>query len=393
MPQTLGGKSDDVGRIRATARVVQGQQASIPSNLARMDVDHVIANLGNIFPADEAAIAEQMLRELHGTLGDAELIDAVYSAIVARRRDPARIVRRTTEAERDYMDGFSEGVVETDVTTISTAREDYDYCSTTGALMVDDDGNSVGLLFAYRCLTCGGMGFTRRKGVIRKHFSRADQIVLLRRLGDVWATWPVDDLSLLLQGAAMVDVPELMAAIAEGKRKNKFPIGAEWGEPDEPRRLGSASDYPTHRAEKLLDTLYRNKPKFAGQSGMELAHHEATARLFGTAESGRTMKDRGMSRSSWNVDIYTEFADQKIVIEYDGRYWHDSEAQIAVDVRKSNDLLDVGYVVVRLREPGLEPLAISHPRYREFAAKRNDPRKAELVIADVYQWVCLMQQE
>jgi hypothetical protein len=358
-----------------------------------MDADHVIANLGEIFPADEAAIAERMLRELHGTMGDAELIDAVYLAIVTRRRDTVRIVRRTTEAERDYMDGFSSGVVETDVSIISAAREDYDYCSTTGALMVDEDGNPVGLLFAYRCLTCGGMGFIGRNGVIRKHFARADQIVLLRRLQDVWATWSVDDLSLLLQGAAMVDVPELMAAIAEGKRKNKFPIGAAWGEPDEPRRLGSASDYPTHRAEKLLDTLYRNKPKFAGQSGLELAHHEAAARIFGTAESGRTIKHRGMSRSSWNVDIYTELADQRIVIEYDGRYWHDSEEQIAVDLRKSTDLLAAGYVVVRLREPGLEPLAIDHPRYREFAAKRNDHRRAELVIAEVYQWVCLMQQD
>ena len=51
-----------------------------------MDVDGVIARLGDRFTADEAEIAERMLREHAGTVPDRQLIEEVGLAIAVHRR-------------------------------------------------------------------------------------------------------------------------------------------------------------------------------------------------------------------------------------------------------------------------------------------------------------------
>lgn len=42
----------------------------------------------------------------------------------------------------------------------------------------------------------------------------------------------------------------------------------------------------------------------------------------------------------------------KIVVEYDGCYWHSREGSLERDERKTRLLADAGYKVVRLREEG-----------------------------------------
>jgi hypothetical protein len=51
-----------------------------------MDVAAVIAALDTRFDADEAAIAERMLREYVGTMPDQQLIEEIGLAIAVHRR-------------------------------------------------------------------------------------------------------------------------------------------------------------------------------------------------------------------------------------------------------------------------------------------------------------------
>ena len=51
-----------------------------------VDIDAVIAGLGTVFDADEAAIAERLLREYGGTIPDAQLLDEIGLAVAIHRR-------------------------------------------------------------------------------------------------------------------------------------------------------------------------------------------------------------------------------------------------------------------------------------------------------------------
>lgn len=77
----------------------------------------------------------------------------------------------------------------------------------------------------------------------------------------------------------------------------------------------------------------------------------------------RTPVRWGKARFS-EVDAMLE--PQRIVIEYDGWYWHRSERKTALDRTKTNVLLDDGWAVIRIREAPLDPLGIDHKSYYEF---------------------------
>jgi hypothetical protein len=55
-----------------------------------MDVELVIAELGTRFDADEAAVAERMLREYAGTIPDKQLIEEIGLALAIHRRGKRR---------------------------------------------------------------------------------------------------------------------------------------------------------------------------------------------------------------------------------------------------------------------------------------------------------------
>jgi hypothetical protein len=52
-----------------------------------MDVESLIAELGTRFDADEAAIAERMLREYGGIVADGQLVEEIGLAIAIYRRE------------------------------------------------------------------------------------------------------------------------------------------------------------------------------------------------------------------------------------------------------------------------------------------------------------------
>lgn len=125
-----------------------------------------------------------------------------------------------------------------------------------------------------------------------------------------------------------------------------------------------------------------------GKSRIELRHFDAAKALFGTASSGRSLHSNVfVRRTSWLADIVVALDDaRELVIEYDGSYWHAGEDKTAIDVEKSNDLLKAGFLVVRLREAPLPPLAIEHPAYVEFEVSSTAP-DPDAVLARVQKWV------
>lgn len=71
-----------------------------------------------------------------------------------------------------------------------------------------------------------------------------------------------------------------------------------------------------------------------------------------------------------DVDIF--ILSKKLVIEYDGKYWHDRKME--VDRRKTKALLDSGYSVIRIRDKGLKPLKVNNsPKgtYHEYICTSN----------------------
>jgi hypothetical protein len=51
-----------------------------------MDIEQVIAALGDHYTAGEAALIERMLRELNGTIPDAQMVEEIALALAVYRR-------------------------------------------------------------------------------------------------------------------------------------------------------------------------------------------------------------------------------------------------------------------------------------------------------------------
>lgn len=117
-----------------------------------------------------------------------------------------------------------------------------------------------------------------------------------------------------------------------------------------------------------------------GKSRVEQDHHTAATRIFGNARSGVLLRDKVFaSRPVWSVDILVEVGERRVVIEYDGSYWHSAPAKRLVDERKSRDLLAAGYVVVRLREDDLPSLEIADKHYREIRVYSSAPQPDQIM--------------
>lgn len=84
---------------------------------------------------------------------------------------------------------------------------------------------------------------------------------------------------------------------------------------------------------------------------------------IGTARSGARYNYDNFSYN-WSIDISFSIYDKKVAIEYDGGYWH--EGKIDVDKRKTSELLEAGFIVIRIREANLQSLNIKSSYYHEI---------------------------
>ncbi len=120
----------------------------------------------------------------------------------------------------------------------------------------------------------------------------------------------------------------------------------------------------------------------SGKSRIELAHFEAACRLLGNARSGAHYYEPCFT-NSWSGDISLRFLCRMVAIEYDGAYWHHGKED--VDRRKSEELLAADFVVVRIRENGLDSLGITSPYYGEVFVDgtKSDPNENIALVKTV----------
>ena len=118
----------------------------------------------------------------------------------------------------------------------------------------------------------------------------------------------------------------------------------------------------------------------AGKSKVELSYFKAAKKLWSHAsvKSGVILRHENYSYP-WTVDILV-LATHPFIIEYDGEYWHADKADI--DKRKSCELIQSGYSVVRLREGSLPFLAIDDSSYHEFRVLANGLDR-DAVLAEI----------
>lgn len=123
----------------------------------------------------------------------------------------------------------------------------------------------------------------------------------------------------------------------------------------------------------------------SGKSRVELEYVEHARQVFGNAASGPRVSDRRFeTRSSWTVDILVQLDQYSLAIEYDGEYWH--RDRIETDIAKSTDLLRAGYILARLRESPLAPLAIKNDRYLDLTVYAGVTPPAE-ALARIADWL------
>lgn len=145
---------------------------------------------------------------------------------------------------------------------------------------------------------------------------------------------------------------------------------------------------PVCYAEPAAEPQHRTP---SNNSAVELAYHAAAVAVFGAAESGVRVESADfISRRWWTVDIAAEIDGAKIVIEYDGGYWHAD--RVEVDTRKSRDLLAAGYLIVRLRDQGLPSLGINDPRYAEITVTTSKNRRPERIVRAISEWAANVKE-
>lgn len=118
----------------------------------------------------------------------------------------------------------------------------------------------------------------------------------------------------------------------------------------------------------------------------EMAYCNCLGELFGSATSGRAVKDVAIRhRGMWHPDVCVDLPDRRtLYVEYDGSYWHASKVEI--DTAKSHDLLATGALAVRLREHPLPGLYIDKRRYLEVVVHAVAPAVDE-VVEQIAAWV------
>ena len=105
--------------------------------------------------------------------------------------------------------------------------------------------------------------------------------------------------------------------------------------------------------------------RLSGKSEIERKYFEAAKTRWHNVVSGQHIdRDSSAGRSWWEADILIELSEQKLIIEYDGSYWHRDKQ--ATDLQKTNDFLKQGFFVCRVREHPLDSLLIQDSHYLEI---------------------------
>jgi len=93
----------------------------------------------------------------------------------------------------------------------------------------------------------------------------------------------------------------------------------------------------------------------------------------------------GYSRNV-QIDILAITTKTKVIIEYDGAYYHKDKT--ALDLQKTKDFLAAGYVVIRIREKGIDQLQFDDPLFYQISYRWSlDQDKIAAAGQRVMKWL------
>ena len=89
----------------------------------------------------------------------------------------------------------------------------------------------------------------------------------------------------------------------------------------------------------------------------------------------------------WKVDIY--FPETRTVVEYDGAYSHSVSGRFDTDIRKSLELLNTGYRVIRVRAYNknypYKGLSIDNPMYLDLPFCDSKNEISDVLVEKIYR--------
>ena len=149
--------------------------------------------------------------------------------------------------------------------------------------------------------------------------------------------------------------------------------------------------YPGTRLQFVPEWICRNNPNHVWNAGIAgringggcpeckdqwrskvaQEYFEAAVEAFNDVHSEVPLFSESFSHNPWRADYVIQENGKSVVVEYDGAYWHIGKD--GIDKRKSMDLLNAGYIVIRLREDNLTSLDINNPRYHEIRVHSSSP--------------------
>lgn len=97
------------------------------------------------------------------------------------------------------------------------------------------------------------------------------------------------------------------------------------------------------------------------------------------------------SRSSFQVDALLR--EERVVVEYDGAYWHHKDVSMTRDVEKTSLLLSNNYRIIRVRETShrypFRPISVDSPRVLQipYEYPDNGAHHLEDVIPTIREWI------
>lgn len=86
------------------------------------------------------------------------------------------------------------------------------------------------------------------------------------------------------------------------------------------------------------------------------------------------------------IDVFSAYGDWKVLVEYDGAYWHQSEYSFEKDSTKTQMILDASekHLVVRVREEPLAHIDLQDPRFLQIT---GSPDTVEEDAGRIERWV------
>lgn len=98
-----------------------------------------------------------------------------------------------------------------------------------------------------------------------------------------------------------------------------------------------------------------------GTSKVERALLQTSVSVLDSVSGGVKLRVEWRKSRSMLVDIVGTFRGRPVAVEYDGLYYHLGASKRNRDTDKTRALLAAGYLVVRIRDCGLEHLDVDHP--------------------------------